>query len=333
MEYEPYDSSGTDDDLPAQNQSMSARNPRIQIPNQQKNIHGLERDAYTAVLRAFKAQGDSITWDKENLITDLRRELRVSDEEHRELLTIVNSDDVSARPTGGPATSASRKRHIPSSAPPPIPLLSGSRSKKPKPDSSNLLGVNGVMENPTSLIGRKVRIRWPKDNIFYEAVIKEYDPHKGTHALVYYIGTAKEAWEWIDLKEIAQKDIRWDEDESGLTARKTSHGGPGPGRARSGGPGPGGPGMSKNGVPSQNGGAKKLLDNIQVPDTETIIKEVEKVLNNPDIFEIEKAKKLLKEHEQSLLDAIARLAEASDCESEEGNGDHHLGRNGRSLNY
>jgi ENT domain len=35
--------------------------------------------------------------EKENLITDLRRELRLSDDEHRELLTIVNSDEVTRR--------------------------------------------------------------------------------------------------------------------------------------------------------------------------------------------------------------------------------------------
>ncbi|KAF3323846.1 Protein EMSY-LIKE 1 [Carex littledalei] len=59
----------------------------------------LEREAYTSVLRAFKAQADAISWEKENLITDLRRELRLSDDEHRELLTIVNSDEVTQRVT------------------------------------------------------------------------------------------------------------------------------------------------------------------------------------------------------------------------------------------
>lgn len=32
--------------------------------------------------------------DKESLITELRKELRVSDDEHRELLARVNSDDI-----------------------------------------------------------------------------------------------------------------------------------------------------------------------------------------------------------------------------------------------
>lgn len=35
--------------------------------------------------------------DKESLITELRKELRVSDEEHRELLSRVNADDMIRR--------------------------------------------------------------------------------------------------------------------------------------------------------------------------------------------------------------------------------------------
>jgi hypothetical protein len=34
------------------------------------------------------------------------------------------------------------------------------------------------IENPASLIGRKILTRWPEDNTFYEAIIKEYDPLK-----------------------------------------------------------------------------------------------------------------------------------------------------------
>lgn len=85
-------------------------------------IHIIEQEAYFSVLRAFKAQSDAITWvlaisdslfsrsldsfilspffvfqEMESLITELRKELRVSDEEHRELLSRVNSDDMILR--------------------------------------------------------------------------------------------------------------------------------------------------------------------------------------------------------------------------------------------
>ncbi|KAG6424494.1 hypothetical protein SASPL_114912 [Salvia splendens] len=60
-------------------------------------IHNLEQIAYDAVLRAFKAQSDALTWETEGLITELRKELRVLDDEHRELLSQVNGDDLIRR--------------------------------------------------------------------------------------------------------------------------------------------------------------------------------------------------------------------------------------------
>ncbi|RWW16596.1 hypothetical protein GW17_00019520 [Ensete ventricosum] len=72
--------------------------PYSNVPNDMEvQIHRLEQDAYSSVLRAFKAQSDAITWEKEDLITELRKELRVSDEEHRELLSRVNADDIIQR--------------------------------------------------------------------------------------------------------------------------------------------------------------------------------------------------------------------------------------------
>ncbi|KAL3334202.1 hypothetical protein AABB24_030781 [Solanum stoloniferum] len=60
-------------------------------------IHRLEQEAYSSVLRAFKAQADAITWEKESLISELRKELRLSSEHHREFLGRVNEDDVIRR--------------------------------------------------------------------------------------------------------------------------------------------------------------------------------------------------------------------------------------------
>ncbi|KAF4359193.1 hypothetical protein F8388_005302 [Cannabis sativa] len=154
MEYGLSDSSGTDDDLPPSHQNRFQRAGRASgngrsaqvgsapLPNRIHNdmetqIHLIEQEAYCSVLRAFKAQSDAITWDKESLITELRKELRVSDEEHRELLSRVNADDIIRRirewrkvsglqpgmlstpqpvhdPLPSPTVSASRKKQKPS---------------------------------------------------------------------------------------------------------------------------------------------------------------------------------------------------------------------------
>ncbi|CAK8564506.1 unnamed protein product [Lathyrus sativus] len=219
-------------------------------------IHQLEQDAYSAVLRAFKAQSDALTWEKEGLITELRKELRVSDDEHRELLTRVNSDEIihrirDWRQTGiyqpprrstsqpvhdilpSPTVSASRKKQKTSHSGQSLPGLStvksgpyastgpaGARHFANRNSSSNLISnAPGEGASFDPLIGKKVWTRWPEDNHFYEAVITDYNPTEGRHALVYDINKANETWEWVDLKEISPEDIRWEGEDPGILHR------------------------------------------------------------------------------------------------------------------
>ncbi|XP_031379203.1 protein EMSY-LIKE 1 isoform X2 [Punica granatum] len=325
-------------------------------------IHSLEQEAYASVLRAFKAQSDAITWEKESLITELRKELRVSDDEHRELLSRVNADETIRRirewrQAGGhqtailstsqpihdllpsPTVSGSRKKqktsqlvqHLPSlSSVKPIqyPPSGPANSRQYNRSASAIITTNTSAE-ADPLIGKRVWTRWPDDNSFYEAVITDYNPVEGRHALVYDIHTANETWEWVDLKEISPEDIRWDEDPS--ISNRRGRGGPAPKKssARSGGPPSSGrarvPTKSqprKENLPLQNGALKKLPDDIELFNTDSLVKEVERVFDasNPNLMEIAKAKKMLKEHEQALIDAIARLGDASDGESDGGLG-------------
>ncbi|KAG8049539.1 hypothetical protein GUJ93_ZPchr0009g415 [Zizania palustris] len=422
MDYgEPSDSSGTDDDLPPpypnsrgiRGSGRVSGNGRAIVAassyprahtDMETQIHQLEQEAYCSVLRAFKAQSDAITWEKESLITELRKELRVSDEDHRELLNRVNNDDIIRsirewRSSRGPQaklptnpqplhdlapspTTSGRKRQKTSQSFPALPaqpsimhsqqlsmlapppssstakkgLPSGPKGKKTKPGQKvpggssvkgmsssagpsgrgphmnrNLPGGLASFEpseaqriNP--LINRKVMSRWPEDNSFYEATITDYNPKMDLYALAYDMNTANESWEWVDLKQMGPEDIRWQGDDPGIYqggrgapgigGKKTlSRAGPTPASAR-------GRGFSKNAPrkdfpASQNGVGKRSSDDIDILHTESLIKEVERVfsVSNPDPLEVEKAKKALKEQEQSLIDAIARLAEASDGES------------------
>lgn len=399
MEFALSDSSGTDDDLPPPHQnkfrsgslgsgngrSMAVGNapfPRIQN-DMETQIHLIEQEAYSSVLRAFKAQSDAITWEMESLITDLRKELRVSDEEHRKLLAKVNGDDIIKRirewrKTNGlqpgmlnsPTVSASHKKQKTSqsgpslSLVPPPPALhlpsssavnrgsgSGFRGKKPqsslqygstsfngreqvsKPSLGGAFSANGVDEDKSSdpLIGRKVWTRWPEDNNFYEAVIRDFNPVEGRHALVYDANTLNEAWEWVNLREISPNDIRWKWEDVGISHRGGRSGSgrgmknpAGRGGATGAGSGRGrvigkSQSMSKKEVaPSQNGIAKRPLNNIEILHTDTLVKEIDKVFSstNADPLDIEEARKVLKEHEQALVDAIAKLEGASDGESD-----------------
>ncbi|PSS24497.1 Protein EMSY-LIKE like [Actinidia chinensis var. chinensis] len=427
MDYESYDSSGTDDDLPPSHQNRLPRGggriagngrsagmgsvpyPRMYgETDMESQIHQLEQEAYSSVLRAFKAQADAITWEKESLITELRKELRLSNEEHRELLGRVNADDVIRRirewrqagelqagmlssgqavrdPVPSPTVSASRKKQrlnqsLPSQSfggpSPPFHLQTVAASGQPSSSAAKrgpIMAAKGKkhrsgqimpggpsmkMQYPSSgptgrgqlgnrvsstalasepaegasfdpLIGRKVRTRWPDDNNFYEAVITDYNRVEGRHALVYDIGTANETWEWVNLSEISPEDIQWEGEDPGIS-RQGGYGGSGQVMGRSVGRDSGPAGGRGRGVtkgqsrkdfpPSQNGIGKKGSDEIQILHTDTLIKEVERVFgaSHPDPLEVEKAKKVLKEHEQALTDALSRLADISDGDSDEG---------------
>ncbi|XP_020110162.1 protein EMSY-LIKE 3-like isoform X2 [Ananas comosus] len=335
----PVDSSGTDDDLPPSHVNGGTKRARLTgngravsgaiwdlrapVNEMESEIHQLELKAYSSVLRAFKAQSDAISWEKESLITELRKELRVSDQEHREMLSKANADDLILRIREcGRANGLSGLHHgtqvIYDSEPSHVVSASFKRQKtsnstsaetkgtRPKTSlqrtpmpfsqirnrsSSGALAIAQPNEALNALIGRKVMTRWPEDDNFYEAVITDYNTCEGLHALVYDISTEKETWEWVDLKEIPPEDIRW-EGERGLFRNQSN----------------------KDYVPSQNGTEKNGCDSIEVPYTESVIKEVERVFakSHLDLYEIQKAKKLLKDHEQSLMEALARLAEKYD---------------------
>ncbi|XP_071720150.1 protein EMSY-LIKE 1-like [Rutidosis leptorrhynchoides] len=343
----------------------------MMLHEMESQIHYLEQIAYSSVLRAFKAQSDALSWEKEGLITELRKELRVSDDEHRELLSKVNTDDIIIRirewrTSGGtrsamlnipqsihdpisisPTVSASRKRQK-TSMPLSLPtqsfpgLGSGIHTPKPSPRYP-LMGrtPRGVLSNHGSsvvplaneatdvstttrdqLIGRKLKTRWPDDNNFYEAVIVDYNPLQGRHALVYNKNTPQESFEWVSLKEIPPEDIQWIDEEPRYHQASHGHGHGGYSNEISLSHGVGrGRGNTKDqprrGYPLQPNGNLKSSDEIEILHTDTLIKEVEKVFDttHPDLLEIEKAKKMLKDHERALIDVIAKLADASDSDS------------------
>ncbi|KAL3596064.1 hypothetical protein D5086_007701 [Populus alba] len=215
MDYEPYDSSGTDDDLPPSHQNRIPRGGRVagngrpvggSVPysrmygetDMETQIHQLEQEAYSSVLRAFKAQADAITWVKLFMI-----------QYH------------------SPTVSASRKKQKMTSS---IPSQSfGPKGKKQKP---GLPGASSMKSIPYPSSGPSGRGQ----------VANRLSSGAGRHALVYDMGTANETWEWVNLSEISPEDIQWVDEDPGISHRG-NYGGSGHGINRSmgrdGGPGPG----------------------------------------------------------------------------------------------
>ncbi|XP_073002593.1 protein EMSY-LIKE 3-like isoform X1 [Typha latifolia] len=315
--------SGTDDDLPPSHHNRSRRGGRVpgngrpiidaasylRVEDIETQIRRLEREAYSSVLRAFKAQSETITWEQEGLITDLRNELGVTDQEHREFLSRVNSEDIIRRirewrRTGGirtgvvnvsqpthdtiarPTVSASRKRQRNSQHIPSLPFGAPSPTMRPQHTASMKPSLSAAREGaPPGSREKKLRSIYPED-------------------------------------------IRWEGEEPGIDHR-SDQGAPPRGVKKSTGRGGVTKGarrgrgsftnqFKKNFFPTRKGIGKDVGD-IEILHTDALLKEVNRVCDasHPDPLEIDKAKKVLKEHEQSLIDAISRLADASDGESGE----------------
>eukprot|EP00252_Welwitschia_mirabilis_P008892 TRINITY_DN21143_c0_g1_i1.p1 TRINITY_DN21143_c0_g1~~TRINITY_DN21143_c0_g1_i1.p1 ORF type:complete len:466 (-),score=108.16 TRINITY_DN21143_c0_g1_i1:214-1611(-) len=406
MDYGDSDSSATDDDFPSHPSQIRRR----KIPRSDKNvmyqggsqsdmeseIHNLEKEAYSAVLRAFNAQSDSISWAKEGLISDLRKELRVSDTEHRELLAKVNMDSVikqirywrqtgchqplfksnvvsGAVPAYNSSVSGLQKKqqmsygyqqpssHIPShsSAQLPsspyvpskhrVPPRSKSQKSKVTEDHIELIrrqsGIQSQMQRSLSvsdseqiaanrvsahppgkthlvtsadetLIGRRLMIKWPEDNNFYEAMIANFHPESGTHLLVYGMNTPDETHEWVNMKLIPPSDMQWIgpipmgfDTGTGNNQKKPSFKGRESFKDQS----------LVHFYTLQSGKNGRI--DIELRHTEKLLKEVERIVEAtyPDPADLEKAKEVLKEQELSLLEAIEKLSEVSDGCSEEQN--------------
>ncbi|BAF24121.1 protein EMSY-LIKE 3 [Oryza sativa Japonica Group] len=259
MQYQPLDSSGTDDDLPPTYQPRGPRvifngNGSLPQPNLHSNvdreIRQIEQQAYTGVLRAFKVQSDAITWEKESLITELRKELQISDKEHRVLLKGVTEEEAvcrirQSRQTGGTQSSS----HHSSVVHTPVP------AKRQKKSHSVPVTPQAPVITMHAVVGKKGG-RQASDRV---------------------------------LKRLPSNNSPM----LGSSRRR--------GRLH----------------PNELIKGYSPLDGFGIPNTGNVVMEVEKVLSNPNMLEIEKAMKLLRDQEQSLLDAIARLDEASDGENED----------------
>ncbi|KAG2272199.1 hypothetical protein Bca52824_066754 [Brassica carinata] len=273
----------------------------------------------TAVLRAFEAQSDAISWDKEGLITELRKELRVSDDEHRELLSRVNKDDTIGRirdwRQGGGSQVPSRHATNQGFDVVPSPTLSASRKKQKTFQS---LSVIFVQYHPIVVW---YLVAYQQMNLL--KLLSEEKCGQNGSACLYDINAVNETWEWI-----SPEDICWDGEENGAALnvgvgsgsirgnrRNQSHFG------RGRGPRIHQPKNEFVRLPTQQNGGdvvdrRTYSDDIELFNTDSLVKEVERVFEsrNPDLFELDKAKKMLKEHEQALIDAIAGLADTSDGE-------------------
>ncbi|XP_022634665.1 protein EMSY-LIKE 4-like [Vigna radiata var. radiata] len=68
-------------------------NTSKELGSMEELVAELEKEAYYKLLRAFRIQSNDISWEKESVLTNLREQLRISNDVHGELLRTLDSDD------------------------------------------------------------------------------------------------------------------------------------------------------------------------------------------------------------------------------------------------
>ncbi|XP_010932670.1 protein EMSY-LIKE 3 isoform X6 [Elaeis guineensis] len=296
MEYLKNDSSGTDDDLPnhqiiqnskgvlysgAMRISSGPVSHGTDLVNMEFQIHRMEAEAYGAVLRAFIAQSDVLSWGKEGLISELRKELRVSDVEHREILGKINSDD----------------------------SIKSIRELRKNADAQvTTMNASSFDPNSISHISRKKL----KPGHMTVSLSPKYPPHAQPSPTAAPSSLATHAREdhWSDKASVFSPKGDVGQALTPVHQRQA----PSTGKAR----GSLIVQTSKKGfVHSGVENLKPRSDIIEILATDQLIHEVERIcsVENPDPAQIEKVKIMLRGHERALLEAIGRLADVSDDDS------------------
>ncbi|XP_043691296.1 protein EMSY-LIKE 3-like isoform X2 [Telopea speciosissima] len=290
MDYMKLDGSGTDEDLPTQNFSrnipgvrfsMTGRVPSgagsrgMDTTDMKYQIHCIETEAYSAILRAFIAQSPLLSWGKEGLITELRKELNVSDVEHRELLVKVDSDDS-------------------------LRMIREWRKDTSGEKGSHCNKMNSSGSKPNSVCHAS-RKRLKTSHVTISSPPKYIQNSQPSPAVI----PSSAATHFRDSQWGGETAVFSAQGNVGKSMKSASHGKQAPS-------------AGKGKIPIIHGtDFKKRSDTIEIRATDKLIHEVERVIyggGEPDPFEVEKAKLILKEHERAILEALDKLADVSDGE-------------------
>ncbi|PIA54042.1 hypothetical protein AQUCO_00900548v1 [Aquilegia coerulea] len=236
-------------------------------------LHGFELEAYGAVLKALTAQGGP-TWDQVDHLFGLRKELRIADVEHRQLLEIAKSDNSVIMIRQWREGTAGENEMHPKNVNPPPPVgtmgQSAKRSKKTLhvPVSSFTHSSDIAAVVPSSLATHCCSQRGVEPAIL-----------SSREKLVQ-----------------SKKSICYNRQTSIVSEGMVI--------------------QSKKGHQSlELANIKKNLGSIEIRATNKLIQEVERLINcgsYPSVFQVEKAKSLLKEQEKAIIGALNKLAEYSD---------------------
>ncbi|XP_044483784.1 protein EMSY-LIKE 3-like [Mangifera indica] len=263
-------------------------------------IHCMEKEAYCYVLRAFIAQSDLLSWGKEGLITELRKELNVTDTEHGELLLQINSDKSikmirewrkgahhAQEPLYGKVDASS---FLPGFAPDSVGNTVPKRVKNSHSSvSKSQKYVPYSLPSPGTQSRKYVSHIQPSSVTLPSPLLVQFRDDQPNHeSAVISSGNPEQSMKIVNHNNQAPSDGK----------RKVL-----------------GKFQSKKGIHAPD--VKKRSQVIEIRATDKLIHKVERTIygtKNPNPVQIEEAKLTLREHERALLDALGKLADVSDDE-------------------
>ncbi|BFG37579.1 hypothetical protein CerSpe_238530 [Prunus speciosa] len=276
-------------------------------------IHRMEAKAYHAVLRAFSAQSNNLTWGREALMTELRKELNISDNEHGDLLTKIKSDEAikvirewrndahCAQECGKDAprypsklVSNAQQREVETQHPP------VSKSQK---YSSCSQPCTEVIPSATAAPGAQIKdIGGMRVKLGRNFVTQGNSPFLNLK----YQGELSKAQGSGDLAMLSSGNGRQSMHISGHNPQ-APYGSRSTGLVKS---------QLKMGLhPTGPDNLNKSSDLIKIRATDKVLYEVEKLFDCQESLvplHVEKAKLILKEHERAILEALGKLPDVSD---------------------
>ncbi|KAA8516906.1 hypothetical protein F0562_017276 [Nyssa sinensis] len=256
----------------------------------ESQIHSIETEAYGAVLRAFISQSDVLSWGKEGLITDLRKELNVTDHEHRKLLAKIDSDESvrMIREWRKGTSHAHKSLSSKMNAPDFVLSSAGNASHK----------ILKTSHAPVSTLQKYV----PHSRPTLAAVPSSFPVQIKNNQLI------------GELCAYTTKN----------PGKVVIHNIPAPAVSKYGGPVKY---QSKKGFNGAAvGNSKKRSDLIEIHATDKLMHEVVRMVygrENPDPNQVEKAKSILRDHERAILEALVKLADVSDGDDSANPLHHH----------
>ncbi|KAJ1409129.1 ENT domain [Sesbania bispinosa] len=240
------------------------------------HVHCLETEAYNSVLKAFIAQSDLLTWGKEELMTELRKELNVTDVEHGEILMKINSDE-SIKWIREQRKLASHTQDYIKANTPSLPSASMRSSviKLKTPSSAAFYPQKNMSSSQASHISIPIPSSMPPKFIS--------DPLTAEFAH----GKAEQSMEMFNYNVQLPPIGRGGVQKGKYPLKKYIH-------------------------TSESLKLKNRSDIIEIRATDKVIHDVEKMLfsrEKPDPIDIERAKWTLREQERALLEALGKLAD------------------------